>query len=64
MGPFLEVAKKGRGLSFNSEASDSSSSRSLVRWVVGLGKRLCLGRRSRCLERRLTLGVLRSEEEL
>ena len=32
-GPFLEVAKKGRGLSFHSEASDSSSSRSLVRWV-------------------------------
>ena len=37
-GPFLEVAKKGRGLSFHSEASDSSSSRSLVRWV-------CLGMR-------------------
>ena len=32
-GPFLEVAKKGRGLSFHSEASNSSSSRSLVRWV-------------------------------
>ena len=32
-GPFLEVVKKGRGLSFHSEASDSSSSRSLVRWV-------------------------------
>ncbi|KAL5463285.1 hypothetical protein EMCRGX_G032175 [Ephydatia muelleri] len=29
-GPFLEVAKKGCGLSFHSEASDSSSSRSLV----------------------------------
>eukprot|EP00731_Ephydatia_muelleri_P006237 Em0003g485a len=29
-GPFLEVAKKGRGLSFHSEASDSSSSRSLT----------------------------------
>ena len=32
-GPFLEVVKKGRGLSFHSEASDSSSIRSLVRWV-------------------------------
>ena len=36
--PFLEVVKKWRGLSFHSEASDSSSSRSLVRWVC-LGKR-------------------------